>query len=376
RKPRDRRRDGSNDRTLRDALKEASPESLTKGPAPTRNRDASPEPYRKPRDRSRDKREGSKGRTRDRSREKTRDRSKERHRERSRDRDRDRNKDRRRDRSRDRHGERSRDRYGDRSRDKKRERSRERDSKKLSPSRRSASPLPYRPSHKRRDRSPSPARSKRAKHSSSPPRRRSKRSPSPISRSRKPLPDQEVSFRGTDNSAQPPTKYGGAPPTLQKPNFKPTGLLAASANKVAGTKISLKYHEPPEARKPSPSSPWRLFIFKDTTMLDTVQLHTQSCWLLGRAHQVADIPLEHPSSSQQHAAIQFRYIVKTSEDEYGVRQTKGKVKPYIIDLESSNGTELNGEKVEPGRYVELRDKDILTFAASEREYVVMLPPKE
>ena len=111
-------------------------------------------------------------------------------------------------------------------------------------------------------------------------------------------------------------------------------------------------------------------------MVDTVQLHTRSCWLLGRAYQVADILLEHPSSSQQHAAIQFRYIVKTTEDEYGVRQSKGKVKPYIIDLESSNGTELNGERLEAGRYVELKDKDILKFAGSEREYVLMLPPKE
>lgn len=52
------------------------------------------------------------------------------------------------------------------------------------------------------------------------------------------------------------------------------------------------------------------------------------------------------------------------------------MKPYIIDLESSNGTELNGEDVEAGRYYELRDKDILRFGGSEREYVIMLPPKE
>jgi smad nuclear-interacting protein 1 len=97
---------------------------------------------------------------------------------------------------------------------------------------------------------------------------------------------------------------------------------------------------------------------------------------LGRQAEVADIPLEHPSCSGQHAAIQFRYIAKTVEDEYGVRQNKGKVKPYVIDLESSNGTELNGEEIAKGRYVELRDKDILRFGASEREYMVMLPPKE
>jgi smad nuclear-interacting protein 1 len=48
----------------------------------------------------------------------------------------------------------------------------------------------------------------------------------------------------------------------------------------------------------------------------------------------------------------------------------------VIDLESSNGTELNGEPLESSRYFELRDKDILRFAGSEREYVVMLPPPD
>jgi smad nuclear-interacting protein 1 len=48
----------------------------------------------------------------------------------------------------------------------------------------------------------------------------------------------------------------------------------------------------------------------------------------------------------------------------------------IIDLESSNGTELNGEELETSRYFELRDKDILKFGGSEREYVVMLPPAD
>ena len=41
-----------------------------------------------------------------------------------------------------------------------------------------------------------------------------------------------------------------------------------------------------------------------------------------------------------------------------------------------NGTRLNGGRVEAGRYVELRSGDVLGFGESEREYVVMLPPKE
>ena len=31
--------------------------------------------------------------------------------------------------------------------------------------------------------------------------------------------------------------------------------------------------------------------------------------------------------------------------------------PYIMDLESTNGTVLNGDKIEPAKYYELRTKD-------------------
>lgn len=119
-----------------------------------------------------------------------------------------------------------------------------------------------------------------------------------------------------------------------------------------------------------------MFVFKGDDVVDTIELWQKSCWLLGRSHEVVDYVLEHPSSSGQHAVIQFRYIQKTVEDEFGVKSTRGKVKPYIIDLESSNGTELNGEDLEASRYFELRDKDIIKFGGSEREYVVMLPPAD
>ncbi|KAF2470307.1 uncharacterized protein BDR25DRAFT_303845 [Lindgomyces ingoldianus] len=359
-------RAGSKGRTSKDTSRERKRDSRRE-PSPThRKRDASREPYRKPRDRSADRR-------RDRSRNRPRHHSKDRRRDRSRDNARSRSRDRQRDRSKYQHRDRSQSR--DRAKDKRRSRSLDRQS------RRSASPLPFRPRkrrsrspspprrHRRDSRSPTPNKSKRRKHAPS-------RSPSPPPRSRKPLPSQEVSFRGLDNSDKPPTKYGGIPPDKEKPNFAPTGLLAKEANTVTGTKIALKYHEPPEARKPPSTSQWRLFVFKGPDVLSTIELHTQSCWLLGRAQEVADIVLGHPSSSSQHAAIQFRYISKMKEDEYGVSKKTGKVKPYLIDLESSNGTEVNGERIEARRYYELRDKDIVKFGASEREYVIMLPPPE
>lgn len=48
-----------------------------------------------------------------------------------------------------------------------------------------------------------------------------------------------------------------------KPNFGNSGLLAAATKTVEnndGTKTILKYHEPPEARKPTLG--WRLYVFK------------------------------------------------------------------------------------------------------------------
>jgi len=166
----------------------------------------------------------------------------------------------------------------------------------------------------------------------------------------------------------------------EKPNFKSTGLLAAETNKVtvgAGAtaqSIVLKYHEPSEARKPPASAAWVLYVFKGKSPdpLDTIPLHSRSCWLLGREAAVADILVEHPSLSKQHAVLQFRYVV--SKDQWG--ETKGKVALYVLDLESANGTWLNGKRVEAARYVECLSGDVIKLGLSEREYVILLPPKE
>lgn len=157
----------------------------------------------------------------------------------------------------------------------------------------------------------------------------------------------------------------------QKPNFAPTGLLAAASNSVTqadGTAIALKYHEPSEARKPPPRDDWKLFVFKGPEILETIDLSLRTCWLVGREVAVVDLPAEHPSVSKQHAVIQFRFIEK--KNEFGDKT--GRVRPYLIDLESANGTVLNKDAVPASRYLELRDKDMIQFGHSTREYVLML----
>jgi smad nuclear-interacting protein 1 len=155
--------------------------------------------------------------------------------------------------------------------------------------------------------------------------------------------------------------------------------LARESNTVAGTKVVLKYHEPPDSRKPPPSQQWRLYVFKGEDVVQTVMLYTRSCWLIGREAAVADILVEHPSTSGQHAVIQFRHKKKkkTVQAEFADEtRLVDVVRPYLMDLESANGTELNGQRIEQARYVEIRDKDIVKIGGSEREYVFMLPPKE
>jgi smad nuclear-interacting protein 1 len=112
-----------------------------------------------------------------------------------------------------------------------------------------------------------------------------------------------------------------------------------------------------------------MYVFKGEELLETVELAGRSCWLVGRERVVADFPIDHPSCSKQHAAIQFRHVTKTNE--YGDKDSR--VRPYIIDLESANGTLVNKDRIPSSRYLELRDKDLIQFGFSTREYVLMLP---
>lgn len=47
------------------------------------------------------------------------------------------------------------------------------------------------------------------------------------------------------------------------------------------------------------------------------------------------------------------------------------VRPYIMDLGSTNGTFLNGERLESQRYYELLEQDMIRVGNSSREYVLL-----
>lgn len=48
-----------------------------------------------------------------------------------------------------------------------------------------------------------------------------------------------------------------------------------------------------------------------------------------------------------------------------------RIRPYVIDLESANGTFVNNQQIESKKYVELLEKDVVKFGFSSREYVLL-----
>ncbi|KAL8270840.1 hypothetical protein Esti_005211 [Eimeria stiedai] len=156
-----------------------------------------------------------------------------------------------------------------------------------------------------------------------------------------------------------------------RPNFEPSGLLekdegAPLAAPLEKNGVPLK-HTPPEDEH-MPDKKWRLYEFKkanrkslakaDEEPSKVMHIHRRTSFLLGKDERVCDITLLHPTISKQHAVLQFR------------KRSDGVV-PYLIDLESTNGTFLNGERILSARYVELREGDTVRFGKSSREFVLL-----
>jgi len=151
-----------------------------------------------------------------------------------------------------------------------------------------------------------------------------------------------------------------------------SGKLAAETNTSAGG-VQLQWSEPPEARRPT--NRWRLYVFRQKEQLEPLQVHRQSAYLFGKDTLVADVPTRHPTCSRQHAVLQYREVLADPEaaalDPTGPAAARRVVRPYLMDLRSVNGTFLNGERIKPARYYELREKDLIRFGLSSREYVLL-----
>ena len=156
-------------------------------------------------------------------------------------------------------------------------------------------------------------------------------------------------------------KDGDTKPS-HKPNFGLSGALSKDTGGNVYKGVQLKFQEPPEAR--APNTQWRFYVFKGKELLDTLHISKQSAYLCGRNADICDIYMAHPSLSSQHAVLQYRALPHKETGRLSCQ-------PYILDLESTNGTFLNGVRIDAARYYQLKKGDVLTFGASKREYVLL-----
>ena len=170
-------------------------------------------------------------------------------------------------------------------------------------------------------------------------------------------------FTPSTTSAQPP-QPPPAPVAKQAINLGLSGKLAAHANTTVGGSI-LKYQPPADAALPTLS--YRLYCFPTATATAAAEpssppaplyIHSQSLYRIGREPSINDLVIPHHSVSKQHAILQYRHRASH-------------VTPYLMDVGSVNGTTLNGRRLDEARYVELRERDVLVFGQSGREYVLL-----
>ncbi|GAX74839.1 hypothetical protein CEUSTIGMA_g2285.t1 [Chlamydomonas eustigma] len=126
--------------------------------------------------------------------------------------------------------------------------------------------------------------------------------------------------------------------------------LAASTSQPGSEPGQHNYKAPSWASTPTHGA--HLKIVKDGTILHSLPLDKVAT-VFGR-HISADVVCDHPSLSRLHAAVCFQGMTG---------------KCMVLDLGSTHGTYVNGERVEQAVPHELRLGDTLTFAASSRKYV-------
>lgn len=161
------------------------------------------------------------------------------------------------------------------------------------------------------------------------------------------------------------------------PIFEKSGLLD-ECKVVDG--IELKYSEPTDTISPRhyfnihhiplnkrPILKAKLYHKGSTFPVKEFDLEEKSSYLIGRISisksfdgscpsrdKILDIGIPDIGYSKQHCVIQFREI-------------KGKFGAYIMDLESVNGTSLNGIPIPTRRYVELSNNDIISYQTEDGE---------
>jgi len=120
----------------------------------------------------------------------------------------------------------------------------------------------------------------------------------------------------------------------------------------------------------TPDSRWLISIVKGGSTLEQIDLWSaleksrDGTIKFGADESGCDVLLLHPSCNSHHAKL--RMPNKDNCD-----GSTPDACPRIVDLASDNGTFVDGKRLVPGQYRALQDGNIITFAYSTRQYIVM-----
>lgn len=127
---------------------------------------------------------------------------------------------------------------------------------------------------------------------------------------------------------------------------------------------SMGQFAPVEAHK----SRWHFLVFRgeDEAEQPMVPLHEASTLTIGRDRHVADIAASHGTCSRKHA-MYLNVLGDYMRQDGSIGKT---VRPHLVDLNSTYGTYVNGERITPGTPVPLQDYDCVRFGKSSLDYMV------
>ncbi|AOA65208.1 RES complex subunit [Komagataella phaffii CBS 7435] len=144
-------------------------------------------------------------------------------------------------------------------------------------------------------------------------------------------------------------------------NIGPSGILGQQDSKDLKSKSSSEkeknYSEPPEKTSP-PKDKYYIFLFNDIYPDGKRISLNNSFYTLGNTDD-CDFKLADVDIGQVNTVIQFRKM-------------KGTIKPYIIDLGSMSGTNVNDIPIPPKRYLELKNSDSIIIGDSSSEFIFMI----
>lgn len=115
-----------------------------------------------------------------------------------------------------------------------------------------------------------------------------------------------------------------------------------------------RWQPPAWACMPSKTGELYMDVIKEGQIIESIPVDTKDHILVGRNSAVVDYPIDHPSSSRQHAAL--------------VHRQDGSV--VLIDINSAHGTFLDSTRIESGEPAVLECGEPFTFGSSSRRYVL------